>query len=285
MTVDEMKSLKKELGLTGEVIARRAGVPLSTVQKIFSGNTKAPRKLTLEAMEKAFREAAEEADMDMEMKKEPEKRVTYSFASPRADVVCEPVGNYTEAIKEDAKAGWHTLDDYYALPDDKRVELIDGKFYDMASPTIEHQTILGDLHILFRECAERHKMPCRVVLSPYDVRLDRDNYTMVQPDLMVICNKPSLDAKRQEGAPELVVEILSPSSRAKDMFLKLYKYQRAGVREYWIVDPKYKTVTVHFFEEEPYEPKKYSFDSEVPIRMTEGKCSIDFSRVLKDPWE
>ena len=281
MTVEELKELKKELGLTSEMIARKADIPLSTVQKIFSGNTRVPRKLTLEAIERAFLELCEEAEGKEAGGSVP--RFTYTFATPPVSTVREPVRNTTEAFKEDDHR--YTLDDYYALPDDQRVELIDGVFYDMAAPTMEHQSILGELYILFRECADRHKMPCRVIFSPYDVRLDRDNYTMVQPDLMVICNKPSLDARRQEGAPELVVEILSPSSRSKDMFLKLYKYQRAGVREYWIVDPKYKTVTVHFFEEEPYEPHKYTFDSRIPIFMSEGKCSIDFSRVLKDPWE
>ena len=78
----------------------------------------------------------------------------------------------------------YTLDDYYALPDEQRVELIDGVFYDMAAPTSLHQLILMHLSYLFHDCAEQHDMPCEVFASPLDVRLDRDNYTMVQPDTL-----------------------------------------------------------------------------------------------------
>ena len=79
--------------------------------------------------------------------------------------------------------------------------------------------------------------------------------------------------------PDLAVEILSPSTRSKDMILKLYKYQNAGVREYWVVDPKTRTVTVHFFEEEDYDPKRYTFEDEIPVNISGGTCRIDFSRV------
>ena len=171
------------------------------------------------------------------------------------------------------------MDDYYALPDDQRVELIDGVFYDMSAPSAIHQIILGDLYILFRECADRHGMPCHVFLSPFDVRLDRDNYTMVQPDLVIFCHDFDIDMKRYEGAPDLAVEILSPSTRRKDLTLKLFKYEQAGVREYWVVDPKVRKVTVHCFEKEDYHPVQYDFSDQIPIGISNGECVIDFSRV------
>ena len=173
----------------------------------------------------------------------------------------------------------YTIDDYYALPETVRWELIDGAFYDLGAPAMGHQRILGDLFILFRECADRHGMPCDVYLSPCDVRLDRDNYTMVQPDLLVICGKYDEDGIRYEGAPDLVVEILSPSTRRKDLFLKLNKYKNAGVREYWIVDPKTRKVTVHFFGAEDYRPAQYDFTDQIPVGISDKKCVIDFSRV------
>ena len=144
---------------------------------------------------------------------------------------------------------------------------------------MKHQRILGDLYFLFRECAQLHGMPCEVYLSPCDVRLDRDNYTMVQPDLLVICGEYDEDAIRYEGAPDLVIEILSPSTRKKDLTLKLFKYQAAGVREYWIVDPMFRKVTVHFFEDENYHPEQYDFTAKIPVSISEGECIIDFSRV------
>ena len=122
-------------------------------------------------------------------------------------------------------------------------------------------------------------MPCSVLFAPLDVRLDRDDYTMVQPDLVVFCHDDDPDSIRYEGAPDLLVEILSPSTRMKDMILKLHKYQRAGVREYWIVDPEHRKVTVHFFEEDAYEPVVYGFKDTIPVRISGGECQIDFARV------
>ena len=265
MTIDEMKKLKAEYGLTGGMIAQRSGVPLGTVQKVFGGVTNTPRKQTIDALERVFLEEAAK------------KRMKYSFSESRSDLVREPVGNYSVA----EKVRKYTLEDYYALPDERRVELIDGVFYDMAAPSEGHQIVLGELYILFRECIDAHDSPCVVFLSPCDVRLDRDDYTMVQPDLFLVCDYGRSEKGRIEGAPDLVVEILSPSTRKKDLFLKLYKYMNAGVREYWIVDPEKRQVTVHYFEAEDYFPERYDFTAKVSIHISEGKCSIDFAKVLK----
>lgn len=264
MTLEEMMVIKKEKKLTCESIARASGVPLSTVQKIFSGSTKEPRQLTLDALARALGGEGEGG-----------RSYTQRMQTNAAEGVREPLVSCGAVRKEER----HTIDDYYALPEDVRVELIDGVFYDMGAPALKHQRILGDLFVLFRECAERHGMPCEVYLSPCDVRLDRDNYTMVQPDLLVICGEYDAEGIRYEGAPDLVVEILSPSTRRKDLTLKLFKYQNAGVREYWVIDPMFRQVTVHYFEDENYHPEPYDFDAEIPVRISGGECCIDFSRV------
>ena len=178
----------------------------------------------------------------------------------------------------------HTIDDYYALPDDRRAELIDGVFYDMAAPHYVHQAVLGKLYSLLDSCIHAHHMPCRVFPSPCDVRLDNDDYTMVQPDLVIICSRPDIiHAARYDGAPDMVVEILSPSTRTKDLYLKLRKYRQAGVREYWIVDIDRQTVTVHFFEDScNYEPRTYAFTDSIPIGISGGRYLIDFSLILEE---
>jgi Uma2 family endonuclease len=102
---------------------------------------------------------------------------------------------------------------------------------------------------------------------------------MVQPDIFLICHHYDLGAKALDGAPDLTLEILSPATRAKDMLLKLHKYQNAGVKEYWIVDPDHDTVLVYDLRSDDFYPEKYDFDSVIPIHISEGKCSIDFSRV------
>ncbi|MCR4752537.1 MAG: Uma2 family endonuclease [Eubacterium sp.] len=264
MTIEQMRVRKTELGLTNEMIAEASGVPLGTVQKIFGGATKAPRRLTIEALEQVLKEKPEE------------KEVLYRQRTQAENPKIRETSGVYGALQE---RKLFTIDDYYALPDERRVELIDGVFYDMAAPSMIHQEILGDLHILFRECVKQHEMPCKVFLSPCDVRLDRDDYTMVQPDLFVFCHEYDRDAIRYEGAPDLVIEILSPSTRMKDMILKLQKYQQAGVREYWIVDPKHQNVIVHCFEDEDYSPEQYSFQDVIPVRISGGVCSIDFSGV------
>lgn len=270
MTIDEMKEKKRELGMTNEMISKASGVPLSTVQKVFGGVTASPRKLTLSAIEAA-------------LLTEVKNKSCYAAhpALYKNQLLHEPAGNYNTVRRDKI----YTLDDYYALPEEQRVELIDGVIYDMTGPASIHQMILGDLYILFRECADRYSMPCEIFLSPFDVRLDKDNYTMVQPDLLAVCGKMDVENMiRYEGAPDLVVEIISPSSRSKDQVLKLYKYQNAGVREYWIVDPKFKTVTVHYFEDEEYAPQHYTFASQIPVNISQGKCTIDFSRVGVRPF-
>ena len=290
--------------MTSEELSAASGVPLSTVQKIFSGVTKSPRKATMEALFSALRRQAEadgfpygnsgseqasSYDTENFCRDRQENpyggslyRDDHSAAYP--DRLEEPGGVYRVEKKEpprEKRQGEYTLEDYYALPDERRVELIDGVIYDMSAPAIIHQKILGELHILFRECMDRHEGRCEVYLSPCDVRLDRDNRTMVQPDLLVVCEEYDIGAKAFDGAPDLTLEILSPSTRSKDMLLKLHKYANAGVREYWIVDPEHQTVLVYDLEHENYYPDKYSFEDRIPILISGGECSIDFSRILR----
>ena len=284
MNISEMRERKRELGLTNERIAELSGVPLSTVQKLFAGFTRAPRRRTLEALEKVFRE---------EFKKEISQEGSYGDSAPREPVPAAKRMDYQEFLRDrqrplmvreaepaymaDPRQGTYTLEDYYALPEDRRVELIDGYIYDMAAPTPIHQIILGELHYQLRSCADAHK-DCRVFMAPADVRLDNDDYTMVQPDLFIICGRRDRDIRRLNGAPDFVVEILSPASHYHDMFRKLNKYKKAGVREYWIIDPDKKIVTVYDFEHDNL-PVSYTFHDKVPLVISDGECSVDFVRV------
>ncbi len=146
-----------------------------------------------------------------------------------------------------------TYGDYRTWNDDERWELIDGVPYCMSpAPSPRHQLLLGELHRQFANWL-RGK-PCQVFIAPIDVRLaesdehDDEITTVVQPDLSVICDKSRLDNTGYRGAPELVVEILSPSTAQKDLKTKLARYERAGVREYWIVDPAAKIVLVFILQ-------------------------------------
>ncbi len=275
MTITEMIQRKQELGYTNEQISKLSGVPLGTVMKIFGGVTKSPRHDTVVALEKVLKK---NISYDLEQRNTEDAYIRESAAAYAA--AARPVNDLRTARYP--RQGSYTIEDYYALPDDRRVELIDGVFYDMASPSAEHQIILGELYLLFRMCVTSHASGCRVMLSPFDVQLDRDEHTMVQPDLLVICDGEKLTNRNLCGAPDLVVEILSPSSYFNDVERKLKKYQAAGVREYWIVNPDTLSVFVYHFEQNETRFHYHTFEEQVPVLISGGKCVIDFSVIKKE---
>lgn len=148
------------------------------------------------------------------------------------------------------KEKYYTIEDIYALPDGKRMELIDGILYDMAPPTRTHQRVVGELFALIREYIKKNGGSCEVNVAPFAVFLENDDFTYVEPDISVVCNPEKLDDKGCHGAPDWVIEIVSKSSKQMDYFTKLFKYQNAGVREYWIVDPEKMRITVYNFASE-----------------------------------
>ena len=166
MTLEEMREKKREYGLTNEQISDYTGVPLATVQKIFAGVTESPRYTTLQALETLFRQLEGEEKTDV----------------AKADRMAESLAY----MADDSKAqGEYTLADYYALPDDRRVELIDGVIYDMSSPESIHQILITSIwKDLFNYISDR-KGNCLPMIAPLDVQLDRDDRTMVQPDVLV----------------------------------------------------------------------------------------------------
>ncbi len=162
----------------------------------------------------------------------------------------------------------YTIDDIYALPEGKRAELIDGQIYYMAPPGRTHQQISGYLHsAIYSHIKEAHGN-CEVYASPFAVFLNKDRINYVEPDLSVICDTSKLDEKGCHGAPDWVIEIVSPSSKARDYMIKLLKYCTAGVREYWIVDPTKKMVSVYQIEQELVE--QYSFGEDIPVGIWEN---------------
>lgn len=179
------------------------------------------------------------------------------------------------------KQGEYTLEDYYALPDDIRVELIDGVIYDMSSPRIVHQDIASIIHIAFYEYIKEHKKPCKVFEAATDVQLCCDNKTMVQPDVLVVCDREKIKGFGIYGAPDFVLEILSKSTRKKDMTIKLNKYLEAGVKEYWMIDPDKEILIAYHFSEGKSAPRVYPLEGSVPVAITGGELQIDLEPVAE----
>ncbi len=159
-----------------------------------------------------------------------------------------------------------SLEQYEALPENIRAEVFDGQIYYMASPSQLHQTILTELLVIIRNFLRKKARGCQVFPAPFDVKLSDHPLTIVQPDIMIICDKDKLDGKRCNGAPDFIIEIVSPGNPSDDYIRKLYYYKNAGVREYWIVDDRRKTVIVNYFEGNIF-AVPYSFDSTIKVNI------------------
>lgn len=263
MTIAEMKQKKQEIGYTNAQIAKLSGVPLGTVQKIFSGETEAPRYDTLRAIERIFREDPGE------------KRKS---ASRQGAMVRESAPFYAAPQK---KQGEYTLEDYYALPEDQRFELIDGYLYEMLAPELLHQRIVGEVYRQAANYIMDHGGDCIPFTAPIDVQLDCDDRTMVQPDVAILCQRDKMKRKNLYGAPDFILEVTSPSTRRRDYTKKLQKYIDAGVREYWILDPYEKRLLVYFFEGEVY-PVIYGLEAAaIPVNIYDGKLKIQLKHIRK----
>ena len=171
----------------------------------------------------------------------------------------------------------YSLKQYEALPESRRAEVFEGVLYDMASPSQIHQTILLELSTLLNIYVKSRQGGCRVFPAPFDVLLSERPRTIVQPDLMIVCDKNKLDGNRCNGAPDFIIEIVSPGNPSDDYIRKLYYYKNYGVREYWIVDPKRRTVTVNYFENDLINVT-YSFDSTIKVNIY-NDLLIDFQQI------
>lgn len=141
----------------------------------------------------------------------------------------------------------YTINDIYALPNGKRAELIDGQIYYMAPPGRKQQHIVGQLFRRIADYIDSSGGTCQPYIAPFAVFLNEDDKNYVEPDISVICRPDKLTDKGCVGAPDWILEIVSPGSRHMDYMIKLFKYRTAGVKEYWIVDPDKNRITVYNF--------------------------------------
>ena len=161
----------------------------------------------------------------------------------------------------------YTEIDYYALPEDVRAELIDGQIYYQAAPSRIHQKILGKIHQKIANYIDSKAGSCEVYPAPFAVKLWEERKTIVEPDISVICDRNKLTDRGCTGAPDWIIEIISPGNSSHDYIRKLNLYADAGVREYWIVNPVNHTVLVYHLEESKFEVSSYTFQDKIKVHI------------------
>ncbi len=261
MNISDLRQLKKEAAMTNAEIAELSGIPFSTVNKIFSGATENPRYATLLAIEEV-------------LTKKQKLPFTYDEFRQEPCLVRETASSYCYTARK------YDYTDIDALSEGTHAELIDGKLYLLATPNRIHQYLVGELYFSFKVHIRANKGNCHVYISPFAVRLFADDSTHVEPDLVVICDKNKLTEKGCNGAPDIAVEIISPSNAKHDYITKLAKYQKAGVREYWIINPETsKTLVMNFENSE--NTGEYDFEETVTSGVLEG-FEVNMNELLEN---
>lgn len=281
MKISDLKERKKEMGYSNHMISELSGVPLSTVQKIFGGATEAPRHETLKKIENAlfpkgryeYSDPLEDYDIRRMHVAEPTEAYAYAYI----------YGYDPELVINGKKQGDFTVGDVMKLPEGSHGELIDGVIYDKSMPTTVHQVIVTRVAMQIDSFIESSGGKCTLFASPVDVQLDlSDEKDMLAPDLTIVCDRSKLsnDDLIVIGAPDFVLEVLSPSTMGKDRVLKYQKYMSYGVKEYWMVDPFKREIVVSIFKDDA-RVRYYGFEDTIPISIFNNKASVDFSRISR----
>ena len=187
-------------------------------------------------------------------------------------------------IEDAKKEARYTYADYCSWDDGKRWELIDGVAYAMSpAPGRRHQQTIGAFFSQLHSFLKGN--PCKVYMAPFDVRLNADGAddTVVQPDVLVVCNRAKLDEHGCKGAPDLIIEVVSPSSGSRDFIKKFQIYLRAGVREYWVADPQEKVVQVFMLDGNRYVGSAFEGGARIPVGVLPG-CVVDLEGVFVDDY-
>lgn len=293
-TVEKMKKLMDEYGISYKDISKETGVPISTVQKIFGGIVKKPRQSTLEALSKFFvyydwqsqntipKQGEYSRDQIASIGMVSDKHqfdIIYNKGSSALDL------NSGSTSGEIYTQSGYTYNDYVKLnlPEGVRVEVLDGRLIKMEIPTTVHQVIAGEIYRLCSNFIRSRKGDCVPFIAPVAVRLeyqeDGSDTTIFEPDVLIVCDKDKIKGmKTVNGAPDFIVEVLSPSNRKYEMYDKLHKYRTSGVREYWVIDYEHNKIIKHFFENDG-EIMMYTLEDKVPVDIYNGKLVIDFKEI------
>ena len=194
-------------------------------------------------------------------------------------LLTEPPSHQKGVPMSEAFANIYTDNDYYSLPENVRAELIDGQIYYMEAPSRIHQEILVFLFKKIADYIEQKRGNCKVYPAPFAVQLFEDNdRNVVEPDISIICDQNKLTDRGCTGAPDWIIEIISPSTSSHDYIRKLNLYAAAGVKEYWITNPINQSVYVYFLEKDRFKTVAYTFQDKIKVNIYHDLW-IDFAEL------
>lgn len=293
LNIDELRQKKKELKLTTADIAYNVELPVSTVSKIMTGETKNPSYITIEKIhdficreemktrliayiETVSKYLDEHPDEDVDQKA---FYIEYTKKHPFHDFA----GGEDREKPVEGHSIWEnlaldhvhktTIKDFADLGETRNIELLDGYFIVNQSPKLNHHILVKHIGSIIDRFIEDNRGKCMMFNTGVGVFIDSDEFSCLIPDICVLCDNTKLVSEGIVGAPDWVIEVTSPGTARNDYTKKMHKYMSAGVREYWIVDPDKETVTVHI-EGMPMVTHLYGFDDEIPVYIYDGKLKI-----------
>lgn len=299
MDIKDLKNRKKALKMTTADIAYHAELPVSTVSKIMTGETRNPSYITIEKIETvilneemkrriiAYRDAIMEYysakdvgealdyfEFDKKYRRDnhlDDAPIPYARSKDESKYISD-----STIRKNELRVDVNMLS---KLDEDKYIELIDGNIIISQAPSVMHQMLVQNIGKAIDQFIEKNHGNCKLFNVGINVQIDEDDYTMLIPDIVVLCQTEKLNENGILGAPDLVMEVTSKSSKRLDYNDKMHKYMRAGVREYWIVDPEAERVTV-YIEGEPMLAYIYNFNDSIPVGIYNGELEICVNDII-----
>ena len=296
MDAKELKLRKKALGLTTAQVALMCELPVGTVSKIFTGETKNPSYLTIDKIDRVLAHeemlarvrAYVDAILDY-IKDHPDEDVDqiqfeknyrsergldnaplpYAMSRSQSSNEMEKTDG-SLALSHMGKVTVQMIDD---IGEDRRIELLDGHLIINEYPNMRHQLVVQNLGRKIDDFIRSNNGKCRVFNVGVNVFIDEDDYSLLGPDIVVLCDDSRMNEMGIVGPPDLVIEVTSPSTRGRDYGKKMHKYMDAGVREYWIIDLEKEKVTT-YIEGEPMMAYVYNFEDEIPVYIYGGELKI-----------
>ena len=269
MDVKELKQRKNNLKLTTARLAELAELPVGTVSKIMTGETKNPTITTIDKIDKAL--AGEELRRRLIAYRQLFEQYINGHPLEKIDLKRFQKTHYDGPVKGNGqRVDASVLNEF---GEDKTVEILDGYLIFNQSPGIAHQRLVQNIGKKIDQFIEKHHGPCQMFNVGVNVKPDEDDYTVLIPDIAVICNPEMIRDDCIFGPPDWIIEVTSPSTRHRDYNEKMHKYMASGVREYWIVDPEKERV-ITYIEGEPMMAYVYGFDESIPVYIYDGKLKI-----------